>query len=47
MSVRMIPGKPYSWKRRRKIGRAVTIAVESRPWQVSKYRLKPSTIVNG
>ena len=25
------PGKPYSWKRRRKIGRAVTIAVESRP----------------
>jgi hypothetical protein len=47
LSVRMIPGKPYSWKRCKKIGRAVAIAVESKPWQVSKYRLKPSTIVNG
>ena len=47
LSVRMISGKPYTWKRRRKMGRAPAISVESKPWQTSRYRLKPSTTVRG
>lgn len=47
LSVRMTAGNPYSSKARRKTGRAVAIAADSRPWQASRYRLKPSTSVSG
>ena len=45
LSVRMIRGKPYCWKRRRKTGRAPAIAVDSKPWHASKYRLYVALVV--
>ena len=39
LSVRMASGRPYSWNRRSKMGRASTCFVESRAEQVKRKRL--------